>query len=194
MWAIIQGETDIVFADQTLTPKEAVRLAALGTLALQPTTYGALAVAIRHFVARVVGPTSEIMGHSIELLRYEGLVDTAEGSGDTALLRLTAAGQAELKALLTANLRPAETALNKLVLSLKFRFLHLLAAAEQRAQAELLVDTCEQELARLEDLRAYHAGDAGYLVAWLDQDIAMLRARLAWLQAFRDRLGGGNAR
>jgi hypothetical protein len=177
-----------MFADQTLTPKEAIRLAALGTLALQPMSYGALAVAIRHFVARVIGPTSEIMGHSIELLRYEGLVEAAEGSGDTALLRLTAAGASELRSLLTANLRPADTALNKLVLALKFRFLHLLDPAEQRAQAELLLDTCEQELARIEDLRAHHAGDAGHLVAWLDQDIGALQTRRAWLQAFRDRL------
>ncbi|MBT5428342.1 MAG: hypothetical protein HOK89_00350, partial [Rhodospirillaceae bacterium] len=32
-----------MFADNTLTPKEAVRLCALGTLALGPTRYGALA-------------------------------------------------------------------------------------------------------------------------------------------------------
>lgn len=177
-----------MFADQTLTPKEAVRLAALGTLAMTPLSYSGLAVAIRHFVSRVIGPSPEIMGHSIELLKYEGLVETVDGEGDSALLGLTDAGHHELRTLLTANLRAADTALNKLVITLKFRFLHLLTPTERADQADLLVDVCEQELARLDDLRQHHAGDAGYLVAWLDHDIGQLEARLEWLTAFRDRL------
>ncbi len=178
-----------MFADQTLTPKEAVRLTALGTLALGPMTYSALAIAIRHFVSRVVGPSPEIMGHSIQLLRYEGLVETAEGEGDDALLMLTAAGRTEMRTLLTARLRAADTALNKLVVALKFRFLHLLESEERYAQADLLVEVCEQELARLEDLRAHHAGDSGFLGLWLDQDIRLVEERLAWLVRFRDGLG-----
>lgn len=182
-----------MYADHTLTPKEAIRLAALGILALQPMAYSALAVAIRHFVSRVIGPSSEIMGHSIELLKYEGLVEDgarAEGARAGAQLRLTAAGRRELQTLLTANLRASDTALNKLVIALKFRFLHLLEPMQQTAQADLFIDCCEQELARLEDLRTYHAGDAGFLVAWLDQDIADLQSRLAWLKRFRAGLEG----
>ncbi|MBK8908628.1 MAG: hypothetical protein IPM60_12200 [Rhodospirillales bacterium] len=182
-----------MYADHTLTPKEAIRLAALGTLALEPMAYSALAVAIRHFVSRVIGPSSDIMGHSIELLKYEGLVEEGNpAEEDEAPLRLTAAGRRELQTLLTANLRAADTALNKLVIALKFRFLHLLERAQQQAQAELFIDCCEQELARLEDLRAYHAADPGFLAAWLDQDIADLQSRLAWLRHFSTGLSDSN--
>lgn len=177
-----------MYADQTLTPKEAVRLCALGTLALAPTTYMGLAHSIRHFVSRVIGPTPEIMGHSIELLKYEGLVEAIDGSGDTALLQLTEAGRAETQALLTARLRPSNTELNRLIVALKFRFLHLLDPADQRLEAEQLIEACEQEVLRLIDLRRHHADDDGCLILWLDQEIGVLEARLAWLGSFRDGL------
>lgn len=181
-----------MFADRTLTPKEATRLAALGTLALGPMSYSELATAIRHFIGSVIGPSPEIMGHSIELLRYEDLVAAAgDGAGAETLLQLTDKGRLEMRTLLTANLRAADTALNKLVIALKFRFLHLLPASEQCLQADLLVDVCEQELARLEHLRLHHAADEGYLTVWLDHDISLLEQRLGWLTAFQKRLCGG---
>lgn len=182
-----------MFADRTLTPKEATRLAALGTLALGPLSYSELATAIRHFIGSVIGPSPEIMGHSIELLRYEDLVAaTGGGTGAEAVLQLTDKGRAEMRTLLTANLRAADTALNKLVIALKFRFLHLLPPAEQCVQADLLLDVCGQELARLDHLRLHHATDEGYLPEWLDHDISLLEQRLEWLTAFRDRLCGGS--
>ena len=49
----------------------------------------------------------------------------------------------------------------------------------------MLVEVTDSELTRLIDLRAHHAGDAGYLGHWLDHDIAQLEARLAWLKDFR---------
>jgi DNA-binding PadR family transcriptional regulator len=177
-----------MFADNTLTPKEATRLCALGSLAQSPMTYSALAMSIRHFISRVIGPTPEIMGHSIELLKYEGLVETAEGSGDEAQLRITDAGSDEMRQLLTANVRATSTALDKLIVALKLRFMHLLGPDDQCVQADMLVDVCERELSRLEDLRQHHAGDAGYLVSWLDHDIGLLETRLAWLTDFRARL------
>lgn len=177
-----------MFTDNTLTPKEAIRLCALGNLTLGPMTYGALAVSIRHFVSRVVGPTTEIMGHSIELLKYEGLVEAVEGSGDDAVLSITDAGREEMRVLLMANLRESSNELNKLVMALKFRFLHLLDADEQRTQADLLVEVCERELARLEDLRRHHADDAGYLVPWLDHDLSLQEAHLDWLTEQRNKL------
>jgi DNA-binding PadR family transcriptional regulator len=179
-----------MFADRTLTPKEATRLAALGTLALGPLTYSELATAIRHFIGSVIGPSPEIMGHSIELLRYEDLV-VSTGTAAEGLLRLTEKGRQEMRTLLCANLRAADTALNKLVIALKFRFLHLLQPGEQCVQADLLVDVCGQELARLDDLRRHHAGTDGYLSAWLEHDICLLEQRLQWLSTFRDRLCGG---
>jgi DNA-binding PadR family transcriptional regulator len=177
-----------MFADNTLTPKEATRLCALGGLALSPMTYSALAMSIRHFISRVIGPTPEIMGHSIELLKYEGLVEAVEGSGAETLLNITDAGREEVRELLTANVRATSTALDKLIVALKFRFMHLLEPDEQCLQADMLVDVCEKELSRLEDLRRHHAGDAGYLVSWLDHDIGLLEARLAWLTDFRAKL------
>ena len=180
-----------MFADNTLTPKEAVRLCALGTLAVGPMRYGELANSIRHFISRITGPSLDVMGQSIELLKYEGLVEAQNGVGmeDDAVLAITDAGRAELKTLLSANIRSAATEINKLVVALKFRFLHLLDEAEKEAQAELLIETTESELARLEDLRQHHDSDEGYLGQWLDHDISLLETRLAWLEDFKTRMG-----
>jgi DNA-binding PadR family transcriptional regulator len=177
-----------MFADNTLTPKEAIRLCALGLLALAPRTYGALATDVRHFIGRVVGPTPEIMGHSIELLKYEGLVEPSEGSGDDAVLRLTGDGETAMRQLLLANVRAHSSDLNKLVVALKFRFLHLLPPAEQRLQVALLADAADRELARLADLKASHEIEPGYLIEWLDHDISALEHRLTWLAGFERRL------
>jgi DNA-binding PadR family transcriptional regulator len=177
-----------MYADHTLTPKEAIRLCALGSLALAPMRYGDLAISIRHFISRVVGPTPEIMGHSLELLKYEGLVETIEGSGETALLRITDDGVREMRGLLTANVRPSNTELNTLITALKFRFLHLLAREDQRAQAELLLAAVERELTRLQDLREHSGDNAGFFADWLDHHIAALEDRFAWIASFRDRL------
>lgn len=179
-----------MFADNTLTPKETVRLCALGTLALGPTRYGVLANSIRHFISRITGPSLDVMGVSIELLKYEGLVEVADEAAieDDAELVITESGRAELKTLLTANVRPAATEISKLVVALKFRFLHLLDGAERSAQAELLIEMTENELARLGDLHQHHANDEGYLVGWLDHDISLLETRLSWLKDFQKSL------
>ncbi len=177
-----------MYADQTLTPKESIRLCALGTLALGERRYSDLAVAIRHFISRIIGPTPEIMGHSIQLLRYEGLVETANGDGDDALLRITEDGRNELRTLLAANVRPSSTELTKLVVALKFRFLHLLDPAERIIQVRLLADVCERELTRLRDLREHHSGDEGCLAVWLDHDMSLLGSRIGWLRMFAERL------
>jgi DNA-binding PadR family transcriptional regulator len=173
-----------VFTDQTLTPKEAQRLCALGTVAGAPMRYGALAGAVRLFCGRIMGPSLDLMGPSIELLRYEGLIEARDGRGmeDDALLAITEAGRRELKTLLTARVRPSSD-LSKLVVALKFRFFHVLDDAEKAAQVEMLREASESELARLEDLRASDAA-SGSLGAWLDHDIDLLRQRIAWLESF----------
>lgn len=178
-----------MFADHTLTPKEAVRLCALGTIARAPMHYSALAGSVRHWLSRMAGPQLDLMGTSIELLRYEGLVEATDGKGmeDDALLALTPAGERELNTLLTARIRPGSD-LTKLIVALKMRFLHLLGAAEQRAQVDLLMDAAESELARLADLRGQEEGEASALVGWLDHEIDALESRLAWLEAFHAKL------
>lgn len=183
-----------MYADNTLTPKEAIRLSALGTLAQHGALrYSTLARQTRHFIDRMLGPSLDLMGTSIELLKYEGLVRPVAGQGmeDDALLEITANGRRELDTLLTARLRAGASELNKLLMALKFRFLHLLDGNAQRTQIEMLAETCESELARLIDLRGHHAGDKGQLVRWLDHDIDQLEARIAWLGDFRARLSAG---
>ena len=180
-----------MYRDNTLIPSEAVRLLALGILAGAEKRYGELAGEVRHFTSHVVGPSLELVASPLELLKVEGLIepvpacsnDGGELEPDEEILRVTESGQAELTKLLAANLRPPVNDINKLILALKLRFLHLLAPADQRLQVEMLVEISERELARLTELRAYHAGDTGQLVAWLDHDIAAIRDRLDW---FRD--------
>jgi len=179
-----------MYTDNTLTPKEATRLCALGILSGGTMRYSALVNEVRHFVGHMVGPSIDILSPSIELLKYEALVSPL-GDTDTeddATLQITDKGKAEIHALLTSNLRAGATELNKLIIALKFRFLHLLSKQEQLNQAELLIDVYENSLARLDNLRHTHADDEGYLVTWLDHDIKTIETRLEWLKAFRDQL------
>jgi len=175
-----------MYRDQSLLPKEAVRLAALGILLEDgPMAYGDLATAVRHFVSRVVGPSLEMLGPSIETLRYEGLIAAVKSgqSADSVDLQITEEGRAEFESLLCARIRiPASDSLSRLVLALKMRFMHRLDGAKQMEQVGLLSDAYESELVRLEDLQRHHAGDAGYLVAWLEHQAAQTRAELTWLK------------
>jgi hypothetical protein len=177
-----------MYADNTLTPKESARLCALGTLADGARTYGELAGSVRHFLDRVQGPILDVMGSSIELLKYEGLVVIQSGEGEQAVLAISDAGRAELETLLTTHVRPGATDLNKLIVSLKFRFLHLLDCLDQASQMDILIDTAETELTRLIDLRDHHGQDEGHLVQWIDMEIDVLRGRIDWLSAFKAKL------
>ncbi|MGF1607882.1 MAG: hypothetical protein ACFCUQ_00690 [Kiloniellales bacterium] len=173
-----------MYRDNTLIPSEAVRLLALGILADGERSYADLASEVRRFTSHVVGPSLDLVGSPLELLKVEGLIEPLEGSGrgDDARLRITVAGRDELTRLLTANVRPPVSDINKLIIALKMRLLHLLPAKEQRLQLDGLIEMCERELARLVSLRGHHSQDPGHLVAWLDHDIAAVRRRLAWFQ------------
>ncbi len=176
-----------MYRDNSLIPSEAIRLLALGILAGGDKSYAELAGEVRHFVSHITGPSIELVASPLELLKVEGLVDSRGGAdrGDTPgteLLSLSEAGRAELHTLLTSNVRAPVSDINKLIIALKLRFLHLLESAEQRLQAETLMELSERELARLTQLRAHHAGDKGHFVAWLDQEIAQVEGRLAFFQ------------
>lgn len=181
-----------MYRDNSLMPKEAVRLAVIGTLIQAgPLRYADLAAAVRHFLDRIAGPSLDLMGTSLEMLRYEGLIEALDGSGmeDNALLGATDAGRTEFTALMRANVRaPSTDGLNKLVIALKLRFLHLLDAESQREQVDQLAVLHEAELARLSDLKRRHGEDAGYLPGWLDHDIAQGESRLAWFNELANRL------
>jgi hypothetical protein len=181
-----------VYQDHSLLPREAVRLAALGILAAAPMTYAALAAEVRSFTSRVAGPSLELMGTSIELLRYEDFIRPLDGSGATGAdiaFALTDEGCAELMRLLRTAVRPPMNDVARLVLALKFRFLHLLPPADRRDQLAMMIEACETELARLADLRAQHSADPGHLTEWLDQEIGAVEDRLDWLSGFLDRIG-----
>ena len=177
-----------MYSDSTLTPKEAVRLCALGILSGSPMTYGALAQSVRHFIDRIQGPSLDVLGTSVELLKYEGLVDVIEDEGDQETLQVSDKGKSELHALLCANIRATDSDLNKLIEALKFRFLHLLDANDRHQQTDLLVERTEMELTRHLDLHQHFQNDSGFLLQWLDRDIAELESRLEWLENFRDTL------
>ena len=174
-----------MYADNSLTPKEAARLCALGTLSDGPMSYGELASAVRHFIDRVQGPTLDVMGSSVELLKYEGLVARVSGEGEVEILAITDEGRVELKNLLVAHVRPGATDLNKLIIALKFRFMKLLAINDQRAQVCALIDTTDTERARLTDLQQSHPEESGHIVPWIDFEIKILTDRVEWLKRFK---------
>jgi hypothetical protein len=184
-----------MYRDHSLIPAEAIRLMALGLLAESTRRYAALVMEVRHFTSRIVGPSPELMGTSLELLRYEGLVEAVDGAaaGADPELRLTAAGQTALTGLLLAGVRAPTTDLAKLGLVLKLRFLHHLPETAQAEQIELVIAACASELARLEDLRGHNGMAPDLFLGWLDRDIAELKARISWLQARGASLTGASS-
>ena len=183
-----------MYRDNSLMPKEAVRLTVLGTLILGGTLrYGDLAAAVRHFTGRIVGPSLDLMGTSLEMLRYEGLIEALEGTGmeDNAMLGVTPAGRREFETLMAAHVRaPSADEVNKLVVALTLRFRHLLGRPAQLEQVDALTALYETELARLTDLARHHRGDPGLLVPWLEHDIAQVESRLCGFRALYRRLQG----
>ncbi len=173
-----------MYRDNSLIPSETVRLAALGLLTEGRRSYGDLASEVRHLSARLVGPSLDLLGPSIEMLKVEELA-----SGDAAgLLAITDKGRAELTRLLKAGLRGPIGEVNKLIIALKLRFLDALEAEERLLQVEMLAETFEQELARLSDLRGHLAGRTGLLLDWLDHDISQVEQRIAWFHRLLERL------
>ncbi len=63
-----------MYRDNSLIPKEAIRMAALGALVKRDRSYGDVAGEVRKFAARIVGPSLDLLGTSIELLKLEGLI------------------------------------------------------------------------------------------------------------------------
>ncbi len=116
-----------MYKDNSLIPSEAVRLAALGLLAKRPRVYADLARDIRHFTARIVGPSLDLLGPSLELLKIEGLIEAVDPKlpNDAQTVRLAKDGVAELQRLMNAHLRGPMGEVNKLIVALKLYFLDL---------------------------------------------------------------------
>jgi hypothetical protein len=173
--------------DQSLIPSTAVRLTALGILSEGDKRYGELAVEVRNFIARMIGPTLDVLGTSIELLRHEGLIEpigrrAGPGQSLTAdtQVHLTDAGRAALHELLLGQLRTPMNDISRLIVALKLRFLHLLEPEQRRSQIDMLIELTTSELARLADLRAHRPAGEEVFADWLGQEIAQTEARLAW--------------
>lgn len=181
-----------MYRDNSLMPSEAVRLLALGLLATRTRAYGALASEVRSFIGHLVGPSLDLVAQPLELLKIEGLAEPLDPqlAPEEQELRITDAGRAELERLLGSNVRAQVNDLNKLIVAIKMRFLHLLPEAERRAQVEILLELFERELLRLIELRQQQDGNASELASWLDLEIAQTRARLAWFDELRGRLAG----
>jgi DNA-binding PadR family transcriptional regulator len=171
-----------MYKDNSLIPSEAVRLAALGLLAKRPRVYADLARDIRHFTARIVGPSLDLLGPSLELLKVEGLVEAVDPKAphDAQTVRLTKEGDVELQRLMNANLRGPMGEVNKLIVALKLHFLDLLTPEQRRQQLEMLMEVCDRELIRLNDLRAHHTDSDSALIPGLDHEIEEVQGRRDW--------------
>ena len=177
-----------MYADKSLVSTEAVRLAALGRLMAGTMTYADLASDIRFFTARIVGPSLDLLGSSLELLHLEGSVEPVSGDsmGDDTELRITDQGREQFEDLMEANLKTPQDDTGRLVMALKLRFLFLLPEDGQLDQIDLLREIAEIELARLEDLKESY--DEGALGNSLALDIDQTRTRIAWLNKLEDEL------
>lgn len=185
------AEPEALPPDSPLLPREAVRLAALGFLADGPRSYASLASEVRNFTSRYAGPALEMMTSSIELLRHEGLitlVHSGDAPGPDALLELSDDGLETLRTMLRGSMRAPLNDMARLVLALKFRFLHILPDGDRQGQLQSMINACETDLARLVDLRTRHNQDPGHLTDWLDHDIGQIEDRLEWLRGFLTRL------
>jgi DNA-binding PadR family transcriptional regulator len=175
-----------MFRDKTLIPTEAIRVLALGLLADRPRRYAELAQELRRFIGLVLGPSLDMLAPSLELLRFEGLAATGDGAGPDAVFAIAEKGRGELLTLLRANVRAPLNDTNRLVIALKFRFLHLLPPDERPAQMALLADLYETERGRLEALRAEDAAGNPAFAAWLDHEIALADERIEWFVLQKD--------
>lgn len=186
-----------MYRDNSLIPSEALRLLALGLLAQGPRRYGALVAEVRDFVGHVVGPSLDLLGAPLEVLKVEGLVaplgaaapESADEEMQDPPLAVTETGLAEARRLLLANVRPPANEINKLIVAVKIRFLHLLPIEEQRMQADMLAESCQREVLRLTELRGRLGNDDATFLAWLDREIAAAKDRLAWFRALDEKLG-----
>ncbi len=159
-----------MYRDNTLVPAEATRLLALGLLMEKPMSYGMLAQTVRGFNGLIVGPSLDLIGIPLEVLKVEGLVEGEDSSAETTL-SLTDTGREEFTYLMTSNLRAPVTDMSKLIIAIKMRLLHLSDLKTQVMQINLLVDIYERQLTRLLELKQGYSTNKGQFDGWLDLEI-----------------------
>ena len=167
--------------DSSLVPRDAIRMAALGALLHENRPYSEIAREVRQFTARIVGPSLELLGSSIELLRLEGLLEATGGQeADEPELGLTDAGLAALRDYLRADINPDASAHHRLLIALKLRFIGALDANEQLAQLRSLERINEADAVRLDDLLGRTEWHDGLLRDWLVSERAAAERRAQW--------------
>jgi DNA-binding PadR family transcriptional regulator len=168
------------FREPALVPSQAVRLTALGILAEGERHYADLAREVGDFIDHILGKSLDLMGTSLELLRYEGLIEADGGTGmvDNAVMRLTDAGRGALQVLLKSGLRAPSIEVTHLVLALKLRFLPLLDEGDRAEQLALIRDWLAGEILRFEEVRARYAQGSAAFRRWIDAEIALAKQRL----------------
>lgn len=183
-----------MYRDNSLIPKEAIRMAALGALVGKVRPYAEVASEVRQFAARIVGPSLDLLGTSIQLLKLEGLIETAGPSTEPSAepLRLTAAGETALKDYLRTSVRPGVTDLNKLVIALKLRFIEVLDPEERLEQLDNLKHMYEGERTRLDDLATHGEWADGLLPDWLAFEREITERRVAWCDELIRRAGAAD--
>ena len=157
-------------------------MAALGALIERERSYDDIANEVRSFISRIVGPSLELMGTSIELLKLEGLIETVNDNdkGDSSLLQLSPAGLQELKEYLRSNLKSGGSELNKLVIALKLRFIDILDDDERRDQLLAIRDMYHNEKRRLQDLKNQTTWLTGFLLESIELDLFIVNKRIQW--------------
>ena len=145
-------------------------------------SYNDIANEVRSFISRIVGPSLELMGTSIELLKLERLIETVNDhdEDDASLLQLSPSGLQELKEYLRSNLKSGGSELNKLVIALKLRFIDILDDDEKRDQLLAIRDMYYNEKRRLEDLKNQTTWLTGFLLESLELDLFVVNKRIEW--------------
>ncbi|WP_282607302.1 hypothetical protein [Pelagibius sp. Alg239-R121] len=179
-----------MYRDNSLVPTEAVRLLALGCLTEAPMTYAALAQEVKQFTGYIIGPSLDLVGTPLEVLKVERLIEPLKGAPSPVgeLLGVTSDGMEEIYRLMKSNSRAPVNDVSKLIIALKMRFLHLLPQDDQLIQIDILHEISQRQLDRSTNLRAQHDKDLGYLSQWLDHDIDQARGHLNWLAELRSRI------
>ena len=171
-----------LYRDNSLIPRETIKMAALGALIERARSYDDIANEVRSFISRIVGPSLELMGTSIELLKLEGLIETVNDNdkGDSSLLQLSPTGLQELKAYLRSNRKSGGAELNKLVIALKLRFIDILDDDERRDQLLAIRDMYHNEKRRLEDLKNQTTWLTGFLLESIELDLFLVNKKIEW--------------
>ena len=171
-----------LYRDNSLIPRETIKMAALGALIERARSYDDIANEVRSFISRIVGPSLELMGTSIELLKLEGLIETVNDNDedDASLLQLSPSGLQELKEYLRSNLKSGGSELNKLVIALKLRFIDILDDDEKRDQLLAIRDMYHNEKRRLEDLKNQTTWLTGFLLESIELDLFVVNKKIEW--------------